>query len=98
FFNDPPTPEISPLSLHDALPILPSLATVPEPADEQERQRGQDDQREDPDRKQEPDATGSGLIDRRRRRGGLLLGRRLLLEGACGLLGRLQLRRRERGR
>src|SRR4029453_19477063 len=50
FFNDPPTPEISPLSLHDALPILPSLATVPEPADEQERQRGQDDKREDPDR------------------------------------------------
>src|SRR3712207_7157780 len=26
FFNDPPTPEISPLPLHDALPILTSIA------------------------------------------------------------------------
>src|SRR5256885_13842645 len=32
FFNDPPTPEISPLSLHDALPIFagPPAPAIPE--------------------------------------------------------------------
>src|SRR5256886_11714680 len=39
FFNDPPTTEIYPLPLHDALPIWPSSCSTPHPAESAPRRR-----------------------------------------------------------